>query len=384
MEAGTVIEEKATDKDGKLTFAADLPVGFSYSVKETVPAPGFATVSEAQEFTFTYEDSQKETVTYELTFEDEPTVFEFTKTSLIDGKEVEGAKLQVTDESGKVVDEWVSGKEPHIIKELTVGKEYTMTEVLPADGYATAESITFTVEDTAEVQKIEMKDDVTKVEITKTDLTDGKELPGAKLKVTDSEGKVVDEWTSGKEPHRIEKLVVGKEYVLTETLPADGYVIAESITFTVEDTAEVQKIEMKDDVTKVEISKTDISGKELPGAKLTILDKDGKVVESWTSTDKPHYIEKLPVGKYTLREESAPEGYLVAEDVKFEVKDTGEIQKVVMKDEVKPEETPETSQPSNGTPKTGDDTHAGLWLLLCGLAFAGLAGSVVLLRRKKK
>ena len=384
MEAGTVIEEKATDKDGKLTFAADLPVGFSYSVKETVPAPGFATVSEAQEFTFTYEDSQKETVTYELTFEDEPTVFEFTKTSLIDGKEVEGAKLQVTDESGKVVDEWVSGKEPHIIKELTVGKEYTMTEVLPADGYATAESITFTVEDTAEVQKIEMKDDVTKVEITKTDLTDGKELPGAKLKVTDSEGKVVDEWTSGKEPHRIEKLVVGKEYVLTETLPADGYVTAESITFTVEDTAEVQKIEMKDDVTKVEISKTDISGKELPGAKLTILDKDGKVVESWTSTDKPHYIEKLPVGKYTLREESAPEGYLVAEDVKFEVKDTGEIQKVVMKNEVKPEETPETSQPSNGTPKTGDDTHAGLWLLLCGLAFAGLAGSVVLLRRKKK
>lgn len=162
---------------------------------------------------------------------------------------------------------------------------------------------------------------------------------------------------------------------------------AESITFTVEDTAEVQKIEMKDDVTKVEISKTDISGKELPGAKLTILDNDGKVVESWTSTDKPYYIEKLPVGNYTLREESAPEGYLVAEDVKFEVKDTGEIQKVVMKDEVKPEETPETPetpQPSNGTPKTGDDTHVGLWLLLCGLALAGLAGSVVLLRRKKK
>lgn len=194
----------------------------------------------------------------------------------------------------------------------------------------------------------------------------------------------MDEWVSGKEPHIIKELTVGKEYTMTEVLPADGYATAESITFTVEDTAEVQKIEMKDDVTKVEISKTDISGKELPGAKLTILDKDGKVVESWTSTDKPHYIEKLPVGKYTLREESAPEGYLVAEDVKFEVKDTGEIQKVVMKNEVKPEETPETSQPSNGTPKTGDDTHAGLWLLLCGLAFAGLAGSVVLLRRKKK
>ena len=173
-------------------------------------------------------------------------------------------------------------------------------------------------------------------EFTKTSLTDGKEVEGAKLQVTDENGKIVDEWVSGKEPHIIKELVAGKKYTMTETLPAAGYVTAESIVFTVEDSAEVQKVEMKDDVTKVEISKTDISGKELPGAKLTIFDKDGKVVESWTSTDKPHYIEMLPIGEYTLREESAPEGYLIAEDVKFEVKDTGEIQKVVMKDEAKP------------------------------------------------
>ena len=139
---------------------------------------------------------------------------------------------------------------------------------------------------------------------------------------------------------------------------------------------------MKDDVTKVEISKTDISGKELPGAKLTILDKDGKVVESWTSTDKPHYIEMLPIGEYTLREESAPEGYLIAEDVKFEVKDTGEIQKVVMKDEANPSETPST--PTMDTPKTGDESHMMLWLVLTGLALCSFAGSVVLLRKKKK
>ena len=252
LEAGTVIEEKATGEDGKLTFEADLPIGFSYVVKETSPAPGFATTDEVQEFTFTAESSDKATVSYEFIFEDEPTVFEFTKTSLTDGKEVEGAKLTVTDENGEVVDEWVSGKEPHIIKELVVGQTYTMTEVLPAPGYVTAESIQFTVEDTAEAQKIEMKDDVT----------------------------------------------------------------------------------------KVEISKTDIAGKELPGAKLTILDENGEVVESWTSTEEPHYIEMLPIGKYTLHEESAPEGYLIAEDVEFEVKDTGEIQKVTMKDEAEPEETP--------------------------------------------
>lgn len=298
LKADTVIEELATDKEGKLSFTADLPIGFAYYIKETSPSSGFATTDEIQEFTFEYEGAEKEKVSYAFTFEDEPTVIEITKTSLTDGKELEGAKLQVTDESGKVVDSWTSGKEAHIIKELVVGQKYT----------------------------------------------------------------------------------------LTETKPADGYVTAESITFTVEDTAKPQKIEMKDDVTKVEISKTDISGKELPGAKLTILDKDGKTVESWTSEEKPHYIEMLPIGEYTLREESAPDGYLVAEDVKFTVEDTGEIQKVVMKDEVKPEETPTPETPSTqvtDTPKTGDNTHMLIWILF---AIAGMAGSVsaVWIAKKRK
>ena len=305
IEADTVIEEKATDKDGKLSFAADLPIGFPYYVKETAPAPGFTSEGETQEFDFSYEDAEQESISYEFVFENVPTVFEFTKTSLTDGKEVEGAKLQVTDEDGNLVDEWVSGKEPHIIKELVVGKKYSMTE----------------------------------------------------------------------------------------TQPADGYVTAEKIEFTVENTGEVQRVEMKDDVTKVEISKTDIAGKELPGAKLTILDKDGKTVESWTSENKPHYIEMLPIGEYTLHEESAPDGYLVAEDVKFEVRDTGEIQKVVMKDEAKPDEpeqpeqpkeTPKPETPSAGTPKTGDDRPFWLWLALAGIAVCGIASSVIIFRRKRK
>lgn len=297
LEAGTVIEEKATDKDGKLTFEADLPIGFAYTVKETVPAPGFASTDEEKEFSFTAGETDQEKLTYEFTFEDEPTVFEFTKTSLTDRKEVEGAKLTVTDENGDVIDEWVSGKEPHIIKELVVGKTYTMTEVLPAPGYVTAESIQFTVEDTAEVQKIEMKDDVT----------------------------------------------------------------------------------------KVEISKTDVAGKELPGAKLTILDEEGNIVESWTSTDQPHYIEMLPIGTYTLHEETAPDGYLVAEDVTFEVKDTGEIQKVVMKDEAIPTEEPETPQDKTSVdaPKTGDSQNVLLWFILLGISLAG-AGAAALLKKLKK
>ena len=78
------------------------------------------------------------------------------------------------------------------------------------------------------------------------------------------------------------------------------------------------------------------TNKELPGAELIITNKDGKVVEHWTSTDKPHYIEKLPAGEYTLTEITAPNGYEIAEDIPFTVLPTGEVQRVVMKDAPSP------------------------------------------------
>ena len=174
----------------------------------------------------------------------------------------------------------------------------------------------------------------------------------------------------------IKELVVGKKYTLVETKPADGYVTAESIEFVVENTAEIQKHQMMDDVTKVQISKQDIAGKELPGAKLTILDEKGNVVESWTSTNEPHYIEMLPIGKYILHEEVAPDGYLVANDVEFEVKDTGEVQHVVMVDEAEP------TVPSE-TPKTGDERMAEIWLLLMCAGIIGIAVTCGIHRKRK-
>ena len=289
IEADEIIELKSTDAEGKITFVADLPIDAEYYVKELYAPAGFVNAEEVQEFTVSYAGENEDSVVVDLIFEDEATT----------------------------------------------------------------------------------------VEITKTDLTGGKEIPGCKLKLVDEDGNTVDEWTSTEEAHVIKEQAVGKKYTLIETQPADGYVTAESIEFTVENTAEIQKHQMKDDVTKVEISKQDIAGKELPGAKLTILDKDGKVVESWTSTKKAHYIEMLPIGKYTLREEIAPDGYLVANDVEFEVKDTGEVQHVTMVDEAKP------SAPATDTPKTGDDRNMKLWLLLLGIGAGGL-GVAFGIRRKRK
>ena len=286
IEADTIIELKTTDADGRISFIADLPVGYTYYVKELYAPDGFVASDEQQEFTFEYQGEDVASVPYEFTFENEATT----------------------------------------------------------------------------------------VEITKSDLTTGEELPGASLKVIDESGETVDEWISEKEPHVIKELVVGKTYTLVETKPADGYVTAESIEFTIENTTDIQKVEMKDDVTKVEISKTDITGgKELPGATLTILDKDGNVVETWVSTTEAHYIEKLPIGTYTLHEEQAPDGYLIAEDITFEVKDTGEIQKVIMKDEAE----------TVDVPKTGDTTNLWLPAIAFAVSALGLIGFFIGRKRRK-
>ncbi len=326
--SGTVIDRWVTD--GKPHALEKLIAGGTYILTEVSPAEGFAT---AEPIEFTVEDTGE---IQWIVMEDDITKVEISKKDLTDGKELPGAVLRVTDEEGELVEEWISGEEPHRITGLVAGKTYTLTETIPAHGYTTAEAVTFMVKDTGEVQKVSMEDDITKVEISKRDLTDGKELPGAALRVTDEEGKLVEEWISGEEPHRITGLAAGKTYTLTETHPADGYVTAEAVTFTVKDTGEPQKVIMEDDITRTEVSKVDVSGgKVLAGALLQIIDSGGNVVCEWTSQETPLLIEKLIANEtYVLHEEEAPEGYLTAEDVEFTVSDTGEVQTVAIEDEL--------------------------------------------------
>ena len=212
----TLIEQRATDSNGKLTFEVDLPVGFDYTIREITPPAGYASDPNAQSFTFDGSNTDVAVVEMEYAFKDIPTLVDVTKSSLTTGEELEGASLQVTDEDGNVIDSWVSGTEPHRITGLVVDKTYTLTETLPASGYVTAESIEFTISDTGEVQPVEMKDDVTKVKISKTDLTGKKELEGATLTILDSEGKVVETWTSTTEPHYIEMLPIGQTVTMKD------------------------------------------------------------------------------------------------------------------------------------------------------------------------
>lgn len=395
----TLIELKTTDEDGKIQFVADLPVDSRYYIKELAAPDGYVTDQEPQEFTFEYQGSGTSVAEYAFTFEDEQTTVELSKADLTDKKELPGASLKVTDENGNTVDEWVSKEEAHIIKGLIVGKKYKMTETKPADGYVTAESIEFTVENTKEVQKHQMLDDVTKVEISKKDITDSIEVPGAKLIILDKDGKKVESWTSTDKPHMVEKLPVG-EYTFREEQAPDGYLIAEDVKFTVKDTGKVQKVKMKDahPYGKLVIKKTDSTSKAaLSGAEFELREKEsGKVVEKLV-TDKTGTATsgKIPIAtykngkvektvEYILVETKAPNGYELSskkEEIRFEYKD-GKTKVIEIVKEIKNTKSPSGSTPTGNSPKTGDSTNIWLPILLAVLSACGIGG--VIWYKKKK
>ena len=205
----------------------------------------------------------------------------------------------------------------------------------------------------------------TEMWVSKRDLTNDEELPGATLAIKDTDGNTVTTWVSTDEPHRVTGLHFGESYTLTEIRAADGYALANDITFRLiqksdEDGNHLEECEvyylttknilfwkwddwkllddatviMQDDITKVQISKKDLTtNEELPGAELIITDEKGSEIDRWISTDAPHYMEKLPAGKYTLTEVTAPDGYAIAERMEFEVLPNGEVQTFEMFDD---------------------------------------------------
>ena len=186
----------------------------------------------------------------------------------------------------------------------------------------------------------------TSVDISKQDITNGKELPGAKLEICDTDGNLVEGWTSTKTPHTVRGLELEKEYTLTEKCAPDGYAEAESIVFKLvqNGTEQVNEVYVKsdddwvklDDATVImqdapvlDIDKTDIAGNLLPGATLTIRDAGGEVIDTWVTDYKTHSVPisdefiKLSDGNkeyiYTLTEDSAPAGFEIANSVQFKL-----------------------------------------------------------------
>ena len=317
-EQDRVVDSWTTTKEDH--YVSGLEEGKTYRLVEVEAPKGYVKASDIY-FTVS-KDKKNETVVMK------DAKITASKREITGTKEIEGAKMTVTDDKGTVVDKWTSGKEEHSISGLEEGKRYTLTETTAPKGYVKAESITFTAGD--KDQKLVMKDK--QVTITKTEVTGTKEIEGAKMTVKDEAGNTVDTWTSGKEEHYVSGLEEGKKYTLIEETAPDGYVKAESIEFTVSKEKKNEAYIMKDK--QVSVTKTDITGtQEVPGATLTVKDEDGNTVDTWVSGDKEHYVSGLEEGKtYTLIEETAPEGYVRAEEITFTVTNEKVDQEVNMFD----------------------------------------------------
>lgn len=299
-EDGNVVDQwTSTDKVHSIE---GLVVGKTYTLSETVTAKDYV---KATDIKFTVKNSSElETVTMK------DKQVSFTKTDVTGEKEVEGAEITVTDkETGKVVDKWTSGKDSHFINGLEEGRTYILSETVSPEEYVKSTDIEFTVSKEKVNEKVNMKDKQVKV----SKLTvGGEEVTGAHMQIIDEDGNVVDEWYSEGKSHIANGLEEGKTYTLHEDLSPLGFNLANDFTFEVTKEKENQTVEMIDTVT--EVNKTDVDGKAVKEATLSIVSEKTKdIVDQWVTGQ--HIIDLDKDVKAQLEENGKAEGtYMDEED----------------------------------------------------------------------
>ena len=326
--AGTSIGKYNLQKDASLKIE-DLPLGV-YEIFECATAKGLVLDTTVHEVKFEQKDTATKIYIATLDISNDTTITQFSKQDITGDKELPNAHLSILDENGNIIDSWVSTEKQHIIEGLEVDKQYILHEDLSPLGFAKATDIFFKITNTNEIQEVKMIDKI--IEMSKVDIS-GNEIIGANMKVLDENNEIIDEWISEKEPHKIKNLEEGKTYTLIEELPADGYVKASNIIFTVTTDKETQKVIMIDKILKV-LKIDSLTGDAVTDCELEVVDADGKVIDSWISTKEAHIVKGLEENKtYTLIEKKSALGYNIAENITFTVTTDKETQIIELKNQ---------------------------------------------------
>ena len=261
-----------------------------------------------------------------------------------DNKYLSGAKIKITGPNSysKTI---TSGTKAITLNDLDYGT-YTIEEISAPAGYYKAPKQTVEIEKSATTHTITMVNKKNKLQISKTDITGTKEIPGATLQIEDTSGNIVkycpDEtnsqcrWISTTTPYLIEGIPAGT-YYLKEISSPNGYALnEEKIKFTVINSDTVQKVSMPNTLNKISVIKKDEFGKVMKGVILQLEDEKGNIIKycpkelnsqcRWFSDDEPYVIEGLPKGTYYIKEVSALEGYIPLEE-RIEVYITSETSK---------------------------------------------------------
>lgn len=388
-----------------LTVWAYVPEGDYYLVELEAPA-GYVTAeplafhvsNNVKNITINGEQKRVDERDQTLTMMDRKLSVKISKQDITTGKELPGAKLQITDKDGTVIDEWISTKEEHVVTNIKPGR-YTLTEIIAPDDYTLADSIEFEIKDTYEVQRVIMKDELTHIELLKVD-ENGQALAGAILEIHDLEGNVLESWESATEPHTVRGLAAGT-YVLYEAAAPEGLLLADDIEFTVTDKQQVIKVTMTDKMIRgnfklIKTSKQ-ITGKRLQGATFSLYrsNPEGDEFLGLYVTDENGEINiyNLPYGDYYLKEERAnARYYLNAETCRFEIRNNGETviknyenEAIAGRIIVHYEGTKDRGQSVVAHPQTGDAMRLNM-ILLCGITvgFLGFLCMRPVVRKRRK
>ena len=420
LEAGrtyTIVEECA-------------PAGYDYvnTINLSVGRDGKMTVT-GTEGDFTYDEK-----TGKLTIQDKKLDVKVDKTDTTGDKKVPGATIEVVDkETGRTVDTWTSdGKGPHDISDkLESGRTYTLKETGAPQGYAYTTDVTFKVEKDGTLtdengKKIDgntvlVKDEALSLKVSKTDLTSGAEVKGAKITVYDVDGKAVMSWTSDGTEHDFgPSLEAGRTYTIAEDGAPAGYAYVNKISLSVGQDGKMTVtgtegsftydektgvLTIQDEKLNYQVEKVGPDGKPLSGAVLKATDSDGREVDRWTSDGKAHALNTsaMEAGRmYTLTEETAPSGYQTISPIGFELAKDGSLilngktypngstiritdQKVTVSKPTTPTTPTTPTKPTTGKTgnvKTGDTSNAALPLAAGSLALLAIAP--ILFDRKRR
>lgn len=228
------------------------------------------------------------------------------------GARVEGVKLCVKDSNGKIVDSWTTDKQDYFVSNLVENGVYTLEEEQSIAGYAKAKPIPFTPAQGKDVV-LTMYD--VPVTIEKRD-GNGKMLSGAKFKILNSKGEVVEEFVSAQKAYKPNNLTVGETYTIQETETPEGYILNTPYTFTLK---EREACHLTFSNYQIFVEKKKADGKtSVSGAVLQVVDKENRVVDEWVTSDLPHAVKGLVQGEsYVLHEKQSAAGYTRAQDIPF-------------------------------------------------------------------
>ncbi len=341
---GKIVGELVTNEEGE-AISKDLPIG-NYTLVEKEAPKGYE-LSKDKIAVKVEKDAEVEIKIGNKKLPDPMGKMKLVKVDISDkNKKLAGAKFKIEDLNGKIVGELVTNEEGEVIsKDLLIGN-YTLVEVEAPKGYELLkDKITVKIEKDAEVEiKIgnkKLPDPMGKMKLVKVDISDkNKKLAGAKFHIEDAKGKVVGELITDEKGEMISKDLPIGNYTLVEIEAPKGYeLLKDKIAVKIEkDTVVEIKIENKklpDPTGQFEIEKVDDKDSELKlkGAVFQVLDKEGKELSRLITDEKGKVISnQLAIGKYTIKEIKAPNGYMLLRDpIEIEITEAVKTQKITVK-----------------------------------------------------